>query len=82
MIRVLDLFSGIGGGGFTQPGMGGGFDGLSGWLDRSFGEGWESGIPRTTPGGELRTKRLAALGNAVVPQIVGIIGQAILEVEE
>ena len=65
----------------AEPGMGGGFDGLSGWLDRSFGEGWESGIPRTTPGGELRTKRIAALGNAVVPQIVAIIGQAILEVE-
>lgn len=57
-----------------EPGLGGGIDGLSAWLDGS----WEEGIPRVSRNSAQRTKRLSALGNAVVPQIVQVIGEAIL----
>ena len=50
-------------------------------LDRSFGPGWEDGTPRTVTGGYLRTSRLTALGNAVVPSLVRVICEAILAVE-
>lgn len=43
--------------------------------------GWEDGIPRVAKGIERRVDRLRALGNAVVPQVVEIIGRAIMEVE-
>ena len=66
----------------AEPGLGGGFDEISTWLDRSFGDDWEAGIPRTTTRRELRNKRLAALGDSVVPPLLSIIGQAILEVEQ
>jgi DNA (cytosine-5)-methyltransferase 1 len=45
--------------------------------------GWrsESGIRRVADGVPARMDRLRCLGNAVVPQVVAMIGQAILDVE-
>jgi len=51
--------------------------GVSAWLDGT----WEYGIARTTTITKNRAKRLKALGNAVVPQIPEMIGNAILEAE-
>ena len=57
--------------GCAQPGMGGVADGVSPWLD-------EPDIGRVATGVKNRSRRLKALGNAVVPQVVEQIGKAIL----
>ena len=54
--------------------LGGGNDGISAWLDGS----WERGIPRVAPSNKLRVPRLKALGNAVLPQLVYMVGMAIV----
>ena len=43
--------------------------------------GWECGVDRVTTGQANRVARLKGLGNAVVPQVVELIGRAILEAE-
>jgi site-specific DNA-cytosine methylase len=48
------------------------------WVDGS----WEDGIPRTAFMIPNRAKRLKQLGNAVVPQVVEMIGRAIQQAEE
>ena len=67
-MRILDLFSGIGG--FSLE-----------LLD--IGSIWhiEPDIPTVTTGEKNRTKKLKALGNSVVPQIPEILGRLIMEVE-
>ena len=52
----------------AQPGMGGMVDGVSRWLDEP------EGIPRVIGKAPDRAKRLKALGNAVVPQLVEVLG--------
>lgn len=85
MIRVLSLFSGIGG---IDLGLAwtGGFEAVAFCeIDPPWGPGWEDGTPRVVTSAEDkvdRRKRLIGLGNAVVPQIVEIIGRAILEAED
>ena len=59
----------------AQPGMGGMADGVSRWLDEP------GGIPRVIGKVPDRTHRLKALGNAVVPQIVEVLGRMVMEVE-
>ena len=54
--------------------LGGGNDGISAWLDGS----WERGIPRVAPSNKMRVPRLKALGNAVLPQLVYMVGMAIV----
>ena len=49
-------------------------DGLPTWMD-------EPDIPRVGVGIPDRSKRLKGIGNAIVPQIATLIGQAILDVE-
>ena len=44
--------------------------------------GWESGIDRTSTNIPHRVDRLKALGNAVVPKIVEIIGKTIIEADK
>lgn len=41
----------------------------------------EPDVPRTAPGVKDRVNRLKALGNAVVPQIVELLGHAILNAD-
>lgn len=70
----------------TQSGLGGGNDGLPGWMD-SVRNGWVSGawesdIPRISEGAKERVNRLKCLGNAVVPQQFYPIFKAIWEVEK
>jgi DNA (cytosine-5)-methyltransferase 1 len=43
------------------------------------GSGWEDAVPRVATGIPARVDRLRALGNAIVPQIVEVIGRAINE---
>ena len=43
--------------------------------------GWECGVDRVTTGQANRVARLKGLGNAVVPQVVELIGRAILQAE-
>lgn len=55
-----------------------------GFSDRLDGGHWleePEGIPRVIKGQEHRASRLKALGNAVVPQVVEIIGRAIMQAE-
>jgi len=54
--------------------LGGGNDGVSAWLDGS----WERGIPRVAPSNKMRVPRLKALGNAVLPQLVYMVGMTIV----
>lgn len=69
----------------TEPGLGGGHDGLSAWMDRvraGWADGtWETGIPRIAVGVPDRVGRLKALGNAVVPAQFYPIFQAIADIE-
>jgi hypothetical protein len=46
-------------------------------------ERWECGYPRTVEKGKelKRTKALAALGDAVVPQVAEFVGRLIMEAE-
>lgn len=69
----------------TQSRLGGTADGLSAWLD---GHRWPAGLghdqhdyepPRVVTGAKNRTPRIKALGNAVVPQVVLPIAQAVRE---
>lgn len=65
-----------------KPGLGGLVDGISKRLDRHFliDPGDDGTIPRITEKKrKLRTKRIGACGNAVVPWIPEIIGHAILQ---
>jgi len=59
----------------AQPGMGGMADGVSRWLDEP------EGIPRVTGKAPDRVNRLKALGNAVVPQVVEVLGRFIIDKE-
>lgn len=43
--------------------------------------GWDDGIPRVTEGTPNRRDRLKAMGNAVVPQVVEVIGRYIMAIE-
>lgn len=63
--------------GESEPRMGGVPYGVSGWLDGT----WEQGIPRVATGVSGRVDRLKQLGNAVVPQVVEMIGKAIMEAD-
>lgn len=69
----------------VEPGMGGGLDGLSAWMDgvrTGWADGtWEAGIPRIAVGVPDRTNRLKCLGNAVVPAQFYTIFSAIAKIE-
>jgi DNA (cytosine-5)-methyltransferase 1 len=66
----------------AQPVLGGMADGLPAWVDgHIFWEREPDGLPRMTEEKENRTARLAALGNAVVPQQVFPILKYIAEIE-
>ena len=65
-----------------ESGLGVQNDGLPGWLVRAWGTGeWEEGISRVATGVKDRVNKLKALGNAIVPQVVVPIMQAIKEIE-
>jgi len=55
--------------------VGDGTYGISAWLDGS----WEHGLERVGVNIPQRKAQLMALGNAVVPQLVALVGHAILE---
>ena len=66
----------------TQSRLGDTLNGLPGWLVRAWGTGeWEAGIPRVATGVKDRVNKLKALGNAILPQVVVPIMQAIKEIE-
>lgn len=69
----------------AQPGLGGGHDGLSAWMDsvrtRWADGSWEYGIERIAQDVPGRVNRLKCLGNAVVPAQFYPIFQAIAEIE-
>lgn len=69
----------------VEPGLGGGHDGLSAWMDgvrAGWADGtWEAGIPRIATSVSDRVGRLKALGNAVVPAQFYPIFQAIADIE-
>lgn len=56
----------------AQSGLGGMADGLPNWVYEPVG------LPRVAKGVQNRKERLKGLGNAVVPQVVELIGRAIL----
>ncbi len=61
----------------AQPRLGGNLsDGFSRWMDEP------EGIPRVTKGCPDRVGRLKSLGNAVVPQVVEVLGKFIMEIHE
>lgn len=69
----------------VEPGLGGGHDGLSAWMD-GVRAGWEDGtweaeIPRIAANVPNRSSRLKCLGNAVVPQQFYPIFQSIADIE-
>ncbi len=70
----------------TKSRLGGGNDGVPGWMDsvRSgwMSGAWESDIPRISEGVKERVNRLKCLGNVVVPQQFYQIFKAIREVEK
>ena len=59
----------------NQPRMGGMVDGVSRWMDEP------EGIPRVIGKVPDRVHRLKALGNAVVPQVVEVLGGMVMEIE-
>jgi len=59
----------------AQPGMGGMVDGVSRWMDEP------EGIPRVIGKVPDRVHRLKALGNAVVPQVVEVLGRMVMKIE-
>ena len=59
----------------AQPRMGGMVDGVSRWMDEP------EGIPRVIGKVPDRVNRLKALGNAVVPQVVEVLGRMVMEIE-
>ena len=59
----------------SQPRMGGMVDGVSRWMDEP------EGIPRVIGKVPDRVHRLKALGNAVVPQVVEVLGGMVMEIE-
>jgi len=73
------------GDGPTRPRVGGSLDGISEELARLrqawLAGTWEDGHERVSTGAKDRVQRLKALGNAVVPQVVQVIGKAIMEYE-
>ena len=58
----------------TQPCLGGVADGVSRWMDEP------GGLERVTESCPDRIKRIKALGNAVVPQVVEVLGKFIMEI--
>lgn len=69
--------------GRSQSGMGGEIDGVPARVDRTRPvEAWEGNTPRAVGrGAPNRRPRLKALGNSVVPQVVELIGRAIMQRE-
>lgn len=63
----------------AKPCLGREVDGLPGWLDGAWDGDWERGVPRVSTGVKDRAKRLKALGNAIVPQVVFQIFRSIAE---
>jgi len=68
--------------GRPKPGMGGMADGLPSRMDGPCRWPDEPDIGRVANGVKNRANRLKALGNAVVPQVVEMIGRTILEAEK
>lgn len=74
----------------VEPELGGSPDGFPLWLERHIGggmssenwkiSGWEDGLSRVSNKIPRRVDRLRALGNAVVPQVVEVIGRSIMDV--
>lgn len=69
----------------VEPGLGGGHDGLSAWMDgvrAGWADGtWEAEIPRIAANVQNRASRLKCLGNAVVPQQFYLIFRSIADIE-